>query len=351
MYKLLLITKYLTRKLAPLFAAVAVLLCTAMVIIVISVMGGFLDTLRSKLETMTADVTVSAGSLSGFARYDELARMLEDRPEVDAAAPSLSGFALIQLAERNIPVQVSGIRPEQFSRVVDFKESLHWTARDLVGNFEESVDALRVEGEAMPPDLAEMVDRKREELATLDLQAAGMTFQPPAGFGLDDSPLQGIVIGIAVNPYNTRDETGDYRIDTAAVGQAAVLTVVPITEGGTLREPSSRKFVVVNESKSGHYEFDRLRVFIAFDTLQQMLRMDEAPQVDLETGELTGRTVPSRATEVLIDLAPGVPLEAGRDAVSAVLRDFREQFPDDGRYLFVDDWEQQNSTLLGAGRQ
>ena len=41
MYKLLLILKYLRRKLAPLFAAMAVMLCTAMVIIVISVMGGF----------------------------------------------------------------------------------------------------------------------------------------------------------------------------------------------------------------------------------------------------------------------------------------------------------------------
>ena len=48
MYKLLLIRRYLGRKIAPLFAALAVMLCTAMVIIVISVMGGFLDMMRDR---------------------------------------------------------------------------------------------------------------------------------------------------------------------------------------------------------------------------------------------------------------------------------------------------------------
>ncbi|MCC7407277.1 MAG: hypothetical protein IT442_04350, partial [Phycisphaeraceae bacterium] len=41
MYVLTLILRYLRRKLAPMFAVLAVTLCTAMVVIVVSVFGGF----------------------------------------------------------------------------------------------------------------------------------------------------------------------------------------------------------------------------------------------------------------------------------------------------------------------
>ena len=54
MYKLLLIFKYLRRKLVPLFAAAAVTLCTALMIVVISIMGGFLQQWRDSAKKLNA---------------------------------------------------------------------------------------------------------------------------------------------------------------------------------------------------------------------------------------------------------------------------------------------------------
>src|ERR1041385_5852877 len=70
-YRHLLTQRYLRRKLIPLFAAVAGGLCTAMVVIVLSVMGGFLDMLRGAGKSLTGDVSIHFG-VSGFPHYEEI---------------------------------------------------------------------------------------------------------------------------------------------------------------------------------------------------------------------------------------------------------------------------------------
>ena len=62
MYQFLLTHRYLTSKVMPLLAALAVALCTAMVIIVWSVMGGFLVMLINSGRTLVGDVTRCASS-------------------------------------------------------------------------------------------------------------------------------------------------------------------------------------------------------------------------------------------------------------------------------------------------
>ena len=108
MYKLLLIFKYLGRKLAPLFAALAVTLCTAMVIIVISVMGGFLELMRDATKKLTGEVTISA-DLSGFPYHEQLLTELRKLPQVGAATTIIRSYGLINLHNRVKTVEVMGI--------------------------------------------------------------------------------------------------------------------------------------------------------------------------------------------------------------------------------------------------
>ena len=94
MYQFLLTKRYLVSKIMPLLAAVAVILCTAMVLVVWSVMNGFLTMLISSGRTMTGDVVVSWPN-AGFAQYQELIDDLRKEPLVKAAAPVIESFGLI----------------------------------------------------------------------------------------------------------------------------------------------------------------------------------------------------------------------------------------------------------------
>lgn len=61
MYAALLSNRYLTSRVIPLIAVGAVALCVALVIIVVSVMSGFLDMLKASGRTLIGDVIVSSG--------------------------------------------------------------------------------------------------------------------------------------------------------------------------------------------------------------------------------------------------------------------------------------------------
>src|SRR4051812_4400895 len=106
MYQALLTRRYLFSKVMPLLAMVAGVLCTAMVLITWSVMGGFLNMLIGTGRTMTGDVTIAWPS-TGFAYYEDLIERLEKHPDVQSAAPMISSYGLIGLPNgRNEPVEI-----------------------------------------------------------------------------------------------------------------------------------------------------------------------------------------------------------------------------------------------------
>ena len=71
MYHALLTNRYLTSRVIPFIAVAAVALCVALVIIVVSVMTGFLDMVRSSGRTLMGDVIVSY-PVSGIPYYQRL---------------------------------------------------------------------------------------------------------------------------------------------------------------------------------------------------------------------------------------------------------------------------------------
>src|SRR2546421_7327694 len=97
MYKLLLILKYLRKRRIAWVSLVAVMLCTAMVLVVISVMGGWLRMFRASFHGLSGDVIVAGKSLAGFPYYQEMIDRIGQLPEVDAAIPTIRTYGLINI--------------------------------------------------------------------------------------------------------------------------------------------------------------------------------------------------------------------------------------------------------------
>lgn len=331
MYKLTLILKYLRRKLGPMFAAMAVMVCTAMVIIVISVMGGFLSMLQESAQQLTGDISVLARSMTGFAHYEDLIDQLDAQPEVEAVTPVVSMFGMINLNGQTIGVNIMGIEPEGFAKIVRYEGTLHWSDKDMADRY-----GLKAGDPGM-------------DAPGMDLQTMGMTLDPQ---GID---LPGVVIGIEVNPWQFRDAQGLYNFSNSAVGDLATLTVLPLTERGAPAEigPIYSKAVVVNEFKSGLYEIDKSQVFVRFDVLQSILGMDrkEGKAFDPETGdELPGISVrPARTSELVIRGAEGYTLEEVQAVVEREVAVFAKAHP--GMVApAVRSWRQRHAQFINAVR-
>src|SRR5438045_341804 len=97
MYKLLLIRKYLLKKRIAWASLLAVTLCTTMVLVVISVMGGWLRMFKYSFHALSGDVLITSKSSLGFAHYQEMIEKVEQLPDVEAAVPTIQTFGLINI--------------------------------------------------------------------------------------------------------------------------------------------------------------------------------------------------------------------------------------------------------------
>src|SRR5262245_14553685 len=136
MYHALLTNRYLTSRLIPLIAVAAVALCVALVIIVVSIMTGFLDMVRSSGRRLMGDVVI-ADPVSGIPYYERLIRRIEQLPEAMAATPVVDGGGILQMPYPDGPdkqaelIQFWGIEPESFAKVTGYKDTLHWNSANV----------------------------------------------------------------------------------------------------------------------------------------------------------------------------------------------------------------------------
>src|SRR5919112_1346867 len=77
-----LIIKYLRKRRIAWVSLVAVTLCTTMVIVVISVMGGWLRMFEQSFRGLTGDLIVDTNSMEGFAHYQEMIGEIKKLPGV-----------------------------------------------------------------------------------------------------------------------------------------------------------------------------------------------------------------------------------------------------------------------------
>lgn len=124
MYKLLLCLRYLLRRPLAYVAALAVMLCTAMVLLSVSVFDGFLRNVERAAKGLFGDVIVDSVSLSGIGRYDEfISRLTGDfyveAPWAPADTPQGRAFSAPATA-----AQIEGL-----AGTLQFEGEPSWRAR------------------------------------------------------------------------------------------------------------------------------------------------------------------------------------------------------------------------------
>ena len=310
MYKLLLILKYLRKRRIAWVSLIAVMLCTTMVIVVISVMGGWLRMFRESFHSISGDIIVQGRSMLGFPHYHEMIKRIEALRDVKAAAPVIRSFGLVNINNQiRSGVSVIGY-PPNISQVNGFTTSLF----RMTGAKELSFGLI--------PD---------------------HDYRTPPGFssrGKDPRTWDGMIVGDGVIGLRKNKE-GNVDRDTDVIFNAyVVLTVMPLSpEKATpdLTDKTMRFFWIVDDSRTKVYLYDSNTVYVAFDALQQDLQMDAR---DNE---------PARASDIQIALKPGANLAAARDKIARIVDDVTTSHGYDFRFPYsVKTWEETHATFLGA---
>lgn len=351
MYQPILTRRYLTSKLMPILAALAVALCTAMVLIVWSVMGGFLNLLLGSGKQMIGDVSIT-WPLQGIAHYEQLIEDLENRPEIQAATPTIEGLGLLGLpGGETRTIQVVGIEPDGYNKVTSFKDRLWWRPVDA----QQQTNDTPASAEPQRIDPRTYIDNRFMEHA--------QTLSEPTSRS-DSSPA--VVMGIEVSGFYYRGEDklvyprflslpGEDPRTVFMPLEEVTISVLPLTRKGGAVGTEDRRFPVANEFRSGLYEVDSNWVMLPLQTLQQMLKMDAAPKVDpnwvpgeidpstglLQEPPIIG-TEPARATNILIKAADGYTPDDILPIVESVYRSFSDTRLDTpaAERIIIYTWEQ-----------
>ncbi len=323
MYQSLLTRRYLTSKVMPLLAVLAVCLCTAMVLIVWSVMGGFLSMLLRSGGTLFGDVSI-AGPVSGFAYYQELIEDLETDPRIAAATPVLESPALLATPRDNLThlIRVIGVEPESYDAVTGYDSTIYWKPLEGAPKPIDDDGVVRFSPDDDPrlhvnPELYD----EAKTLTTTSLDTG--------------KPVAAAVLGMFVADLVHWNAEGQFYEPTRwlYIGSDSVtISVLPISQRGAAIDVQARAFPVVNQFQSGLHDIDSGTVLVRLDALQEMLRMGKAARVEppadepwavVDEPEIIGDD-PPRVSSVMIKAADGVDAQEAKRAAQDIYGAFAE---------------------------
>jgi lipoprotein-releasing system permease protein len=372
-----LMIRYLMKRRIAWVSLIAVMLCTAMVLIVISVMGGWLRMFRETNHDLIGDLIVYRGSLGGFSDYPEMLDRIQKLPEIAAVTPTVHtwGFAEIGLAGAPNPitatVEVIGLDLSGISKVNGFVKSLYGTPERLLAKADrEGAEAAKFQAatqaslsqayEGIPEALLKDPTQMAASVATLKAKAAAFPSwdKPLPGWlyhdefpnskGADPAKWDGIILGSGVIGLRADDELKDWYY------QARVkLTIVKggSDEGGlTVQDKTSTdNYWLIDTSHTNVFQVDEGTVYLPFDKLQTELDMQGGPYTDAATGEK--KIESPRCNELLIRVKSGVDLQSAKANVRAIVDDVMEKnhlfYPPPGD-LRVETWDENRQDFLNA---
>ena len=396
MYQLLLTTKYLTSRVIPLIAVAAVALCVALVIVVVSVMSGFLNMVQSSGRTLMGDVIITY-SISGLPHYDVLLTRLEDDQNILAATPIVDGWGLLRMpypdskAKQSETVQVWGIEPVSFAAVTSYDNSLQWkspsdnqrdwllldvitTNKDKLRNemnddewnalvevVNNASSTLNYESVMLFDDVQEIMG---DELWTRTLAFDERLASPDAifqqGLSLTRNGIEGIVSGLHVSEGNERQKDGSYQVVRNDYWWLprydGTLTMLPVDADGGVIEPESIIMPFVNEFQSGVFMIDESRIFVPINIAQQLLHLNEAEIIDIDDPTIVLGIDPPKATSILIRGVAGISADELQIVVAQLYDEFMNALPADTLVLppsrgnpglTIHTWEEQQRSFTG----
>ncbi len=351
----------------PLLAALAVALCTTMVLVTWSVMGGFLDMLLDSGRNLIGDVAITWPN-SGFAYYDELGQMLQDDEMVQAWAPMIETFGLISLPDgRRETVMVKGIQGPSYARVTNYKDTLYWQPLDKPLRTDPHSEDWRLTHH----DLWE--NRYEQGLSLTEPRIDRM------GQLVADEPA--VVLGIELSGFNIRKAGGWYMpgvprkfnadgteeaVDVFMPNSRITLTVLPLDDKGRNIDVTARAFPVANEFRTGLYDLDKNVVLIRLDALQNMLKLHEAQRVIKVDADMPGTELqpesfdqpgevltkdPARVTAVIVRAVDGFDAITLKARCREIYAKFEARHQGDvpaQTAIIMSTWEDQNRTMISA---
>ncbi|MGD0390252.1 MAG: FtsX-like permease family protein [Tepidisphaeraceae bacterium] len=348
--------RYLMKRRIAWVSLVAVMLCTAMVLIVISVMGGWLRMFRQTNHDLIGDLIVYRQSLDGFEHYQEMLDEIRKIPEVMAATPTIHTFGLAEIGLAftqnpiRTPVEVVGLDIKQIGQVNGFVKSLHLQK-----------DVLLAKADELAAASAQRREESQEESATADSYRA-----KAASFPSWDKPLpdfvyraqfpqskrdpatwDGIIVGSGVIGLRGTDprESVIYR----ARVKLTVLKAAPGDSGPSVEDKTSTNYYwLIDDSHTGVYQADQGTVYLPFDVLQKQLDMG-ASNYTLPSGEQEVES--PRCTEILISLKPDADPYSVKTKISAavdgVMQKFGLDYASPGQ-VRVETWDEHQQDFLNA---
>lgn len=346
-YVAFLASRLLQRKRIAFFSVGAVTLCVAMMIIVISVMGGFVDSIRNRAHGLLGDLVMNGGQ-AGFPYYrefiDQISRLRDKQtgePIVLQATPLIQTYGILKFekTEKTKAVRIWGIYLDEYVRVNEFGRDLFYQRHfgcTTLGPTSQPVWGEDEKGVAVLPDgmdrhyyqdyLPSLPRDKQEKEEKEFRRDPGGGYPGPGVFepapGPDDHPgppgyigrpYPGVIIGRDI--LFRRLASGEYpRNPDYPVGEQCLLTMLPLTRGGDIsaEPPPKPSFRYVDDSRTGIFEIDSMNVYVDFDILQRLLSMEA--QQRAEGRELYLFTVPEDGIE---ELKKGVIPDSLRTAFSA----------------------------------
>lgn len=329
MYKLHLILKYLRKRRIAWVSLIAVMLCTTMVLVVISVMGGWLRMFRQSFHGLSGDISITSRSLAGFPRYEEMIKAIEALPEVEAAAPVIRTFGLMKINNLSPDaVQVLGYPMERITKVNDFRESLYRM-------YQKPVDEEGKNPSDVPPpsfklvpgiDYADLVNERLRERA---------------------ASYPGMIVGAGVVGIGKNKEGEVERPEglLEALVRLEVLGISEETQSLQGANPTPNYYWIVDDSRTQIWQYDSKTVYVPFEVIQKDLGM--AARMDPETGKPTD---PARTTDIHIKARPGTDLYALKPKIQDIVAGIGG-FPfvrEVNSPIRVETWEEANATWLGA---
>lgn len=183
MYRLFLCLRYLRKRRIAFFAVGAVCLCVAMVLIVFSVMDGFLRMVRERSRGMLSDLVIEGHAYQGFPFYEEfMAAMMDDPaigPRIHQATPVIITYGIVRFPDRQTtkPVQIVGMRLQETYEVNDFREGLfyerYYPGTTTLGRISEPRYGIDATGKLILPERYEAAHGMwREQAAPGEIRSA-----------------------------------------------------------------------------------------------------------------------------------------------------------------------------------
>ena len=364
MYKLFLIRRYLRRRLIALFAIVSVWLCVFMVIVVISVMGGFVNMVKEHSRGLLSDIIVDNATLQGFPYYEEFIETLRTRlPDtVAAATPVIYNYGLLRVRRTDLtkPIQVVGVRLDEYRTINAFGDSLHYDRHypgtTALAPRAQPYAGFTEEGAIILPEPFQQA-WKQYVRTSADPELERDAEQPP-GPGLFEITMDGPRYGgdempgaiLGVDLICDRNDKGEY-VGYTPIGSELIVTVLPLTSTGNIsgEGPIPIAMRYADRSRTKVYDIDKMTIYVDFNLLQTALGME---RLELESGA----AMAARASQVLVKLRDGVDLLQAKTDILELWQEFSASLNvspigNEARLLSfvgVETWEERQRDYINA---